>query len=88
MVEREYNTDEAANVYSFKPASGHNEAQAETATIFIDPYVSHTAEGQNDGWKFMGWKLTGDVVENVPEDKQVNAEQLGTLILPAQHTIA
>ena len=88
VVEREYNTDEAANVYSFKPASGHNEAQAETATIFIDPYVSHAAEGQNDGWKFMGWKLTGDIVENVPGDKQVNAEQLGTLILPAEHTIA
>ena len=88
VVERIYNTDEAANVYSFKPVSGHNEAQAETATIFIDPYVSHAAEGQNDGWKFMGWKLTGDVVENVPEDKQVNAEQLGTLILPAEHTIA
>ena len=87
-VERTYNTDEAANVYSFKPVSGHNEAQANTGTIFIDPYVSHAAEGQNDGWKFMGWKLTGDVVENVPEDKQVNAEQLGTLILPAQHTIA
>ncbi len=88
VVEREYNTDEAANVYSFKPASGHNEAQAETATIFIDPYVSHAAEGQNDSWKFMGWKLTGDVVENVPGDKQVNADQLGTLILPAEHTIA
>lgn len=88
VVEREYNTDEAANVYSFKPVSGHNEAQAETATIFIDPYVSHAAEGQNDGWKFMGWKLTGDVVENVPGDKQVNADQLGTLILPAEHTIA
>jgi uncharacterized repeat protein (TIGR02543 family) len=88
VVERKYNTDEAANVYSFKPVSGHNEAQAETATIFIDPYVSHAAEGQNDGWKFMGWKLTGDIVENVPGDKQVNAEQLGTLILPAEHTIA
>ena len=88
VVERTYNTDEAANVYSFKPAPGHNEAQAETATIFIDPYVSHAAEGQNDGWKFMGWKLTGDVVENVPENKQVNAEQLGTLILPAEHTVA
>ena len=87
-VERTYNTDEAANVYSFKPVSGHNEAQANTGTIFIDPYVSHAAEGQNDGWKFMGWKLTGDIVENVPEDKQVNAEQLGTLILPAEHTIA
>lgn len=87
-VERTYNTDEAANVYSFKPVSGHNEAQANTGTIFIDPYVSHAAEGQNDGWKFMGWKLTGDVVENVPEDKQVNAEQLGTLILPAEHIVA
>lgn len=88
QVDRTYNTDEAANVYSFKPVSGHNEAQANTGTIFIDPYVSHAAEGQNDGWKFMGWKLTGDVVENVTEDKQVNAEQLGTLILPAEHTIA
>lgn len=90
VVEREYNTDEAANVYSFKPVSGHNEAQANTGTIFIDPYVSHAAEGQNDGWKFMGWKLTGDVVGNIPEDKLVlvHAEQLGTLILPAQHTIA
>ena len=87
-VDRTYNIDEAANVYSFKPVSGHNEAQANTGTIFIDPYVSHAAEGQNDGWKFMGWKLTGDIVENVPEDKQVNAEQLGTLILPAEHTIA
>ena len=89
MVERMYNTDEAANVYSFKPASNHNEAQANTGTIFIDPYVSHAAEGQNDGWKFMGWKLTGDPIEDVPVDiSKVNADQLGTLILPAQHTIA
>ena len=88
VVERTYNTNEAANVYSFKPVSGHNEAQAETATIFIDPYVSHAAEGQNDGWKFMGWKLTGDVVGDIPEDKKVNADQLGTLILPAEHTVA
>lgn len=92
-VERTYNRNEAPNVYSFKPVPGHNEAQAETATIFIDPYVSHAAEGQNDGWKFMGWKLTGDVVDvvgDIPEDKlvPVNAEQLGTLILPAEHTIA
>lgn len=41
----------------------------------------------------MGWKLTGDVVDvvgDIPEDKlvPVNAEQLGTLILPAEHTIA
>lgn len=88
VVEREYNTDEAANVYSFKPVSGHNEAQAETATIFIDPYVSHAAEGQNDGWKFMGWKLTGDIFENISGITQIHPEQLGTLILPAEHTIA
>lgn len=89
VVERMYNTDEAANVYSFMPASNHNEAQANTGTIFIDPYVSHAAEGQNDGWKFMGWKLTGDPIEDVPVDiSKVNADQLGTLILPAQHTIA
>ena len=89
VVKRMYNTDEAANVYSFKPASNHNEAQANTGTIFIDPYVSHAAEGQNDGWKFMGWKLTGDPIEDVPVDiSKVNADQLGTLILPAQHTIA
>ena len=95
VVERTYNKDEADNVYSFKPASGHEEAQAETATIFIAPYVSHAAEAPEDengnmieGWKFMGWKLTGDTVENVSGDIQENAEQLGNLILPAEHTIA
>ena len=88
VVEREYNTDEAPNVYSFKPDTNNSNATSETGELFIPPYVSHAAEGQNDGWKFMGWKLTGDVVDNIPEDKQVNAEQLGTLILPAEHTIA
>ena len=88
IVERTYNKEEAENVYSFKPASGHDEAQSSTETIFIDPYVSHAAEGQNDGWKFMGWLLTGDTVDNVSEEKQVNADQLGKLILPAVHTIA
>lgn len=88
VVERIYNRNEAANVYSFKPASGHNEAQAETATIFIDPYVSHAAEGQNDGWKFLGWKLTGDIFEDISGITQIHPEQLGTLILPAEHTIA
>ena len=87
VVERTYNTNEAPNVYSFKPATNNN-AASETGELFIPPYVSHAAEGQNDSWKFMGWKLTGDVIENIPEDKQVNAEQLGTLILPAEHTIA
>lgn len=88
VVEREYNTNEAANVYSFKPASNHNEAQANTGTIFIDPYVSHEAEGQNGSWKFMGWKLTGDIFEKISGITQINPEKLGTLILPAQHTIA
>lgn len=87
-VERKYNTDEADNVYSFKPATGAAEAEAETKTLFIDPYVSHAAEGQNDGWKFMGWKLTGDAVDNIQADIQVNADQLGSMILPAVHTIA
>ena len=65
-VEREYNKDEAANVYSFKPASDVDEAQAGTNTLFIEPYVSHAADGQNDGWKFMGWRLIGDVVDGDP----------------------
>ena len=88
-VEREHNTDEAANVYSFKPASGAAEAEAETNTLFIEPYVSHAADGQNDGWKFMGWLLIGDVVGgNLTDIAQVNADKLGSLILPAEHTIA
>lgn len=88
-VERKYNTDEAENVYSFKPASGAAEAEAETNTLFIEPYVSHAADGQNDGWKFMGWRLIGDVVDGDPTKfDQVNADQLGSLILPAEHTIA
>lgn len=88
VVDQKYNTDEAANVYSFKPVYGHNEAQAGTGTIFIDPYISKAAEGQNDGWKFMGWLLTGDTVDNVSANNQVNADKLGTLLLPAEHTIA
>lgn len=88
-VERKYNTDEAANVYSFKPAAGVDEAQAGTKTLFIEPYVSHAAEGQNDGWKFMGWLLMGDVFGgDLTDIAQVNADKLGSLILPAEHTIA
>ena len=87
-VDRKYNTDEAANVYSFKPATGVDEATSETETLFIEPYVSHAAEGQNDAWKFMGWLLTGDTIDGVSTDNQVNADQLGSLILPAEHTIA
>ena len=89
VVERTYNTNEAPNVYSFKPASDHNEARVETSTIFIDPYVSKAAEGQNDGWKFMGWLLTGDKIEKTGDkETHVNADKLGKLILPAVHTIA
>ena len=73
-------SDELENVYSFKPNS---------ADSFTPPYVSHTAEGQNGGWKFMGWKLTGDTVNKIPEDiVPVNADQLGKLLLPAEHTVA
>ena len=100
VVERTYNTNEAPNVYSFKPAvltentSGVDATTSATPVgkpkeMFIPPYVSHAAEGQNDGWKFMGWLLTGDRLEKTGEkETHVNADQLGKLILPAVHTIA
>lgn len=100
VVERTYNRDEAPNVYSFKPAVlAENTGGVDTTTgatpvgkpkeMFISPYVSHAAEGQNDGWKFMGWLLTGDKLEKTGEkETHVNADQLGKLILPAVHTIA
>lgn len=97
VVERTYNTNEAPNVYSFKPAIlTENTGGVDTTTgatpnteMFISPYVSHAAEGQNDGWKFMGWLLTGDKLEKTGEkETHVNADQLGKLILPAVHTIA
>lgn len=82
VVERRHNTEEAANVYSFEPVAGKD-------YTFIPPYVSHAAEGQNDGWKFMGWLLTGDTVTDIPTGtNQVNAGQLGSLLLPAVHTVA
>ncbi len=86
-VERTYNDDESANVYSFKP---HTDSQSNKIT-YISPYISHAAEGQNDGWKFMGWLLTGDTVSGIPDtvkQEQVNADKLGSLILPAEHTVA
>lgn len=89
IVDRQFNTSEAENVYSFKPATGIEDIEAGTHQTFISPYVSHAAEGQNDGWKFMGWLLTGDTVDSFPTDvDQVNADKLGSLLLPAQHTIA
>ena len=95
VVERTYNTNEAPNVYSFKPAilTG-NTGGVDTTTSatpvgksFIPPYVSQAAEGQNDGWKFMGWKLTGDTVNAVLGSEQPTMGALGTL-LPAVHTVA
>lgn len=100
VVERTYNTNEAENVYSFKPAiltgnTGGVDTTTSTTPVgkpkemFIPPYVSHAAEGQNGGWKFMGWLLTGDRLETTGEEEtHVNADQLGKLILPAVHTIA
>ena len=98
VVERTYNINEAPNVYSFKPAVlAENTGGVDTTTgatsgnkeMFIPPYVSKAAEGQNGGWKFMGWLLTGDKLEKTGEkETHVNADQLGKLILPAVHTIA
>ncbi|MDD6638280.1 MAG: InlB B-repeat-containing protein [Lachnospiraceae bacterium] len=98
VVERTYNTNEAPNVYSFKPAVLAEDTGGVDATtgatpgkkeMFIPPYVSKAAEGQNDGWKFMGWLLTGDKLEKTGDkETHVNADQLGKLILPAVHTIA
>ncbi|MDO5381113.1 MAG: InlB B-repeat-containing protein [Eubacteriales bacterium] len=84
-VERTYNTEEACNVYSFKPVPQTGEGNTFT---YISPYVSHAAEGK-DGWKFMGWLLTGDTVSDIPQGTvKVNADKLGSLLLPAEHTIA
>lgn len=85
VVDRTYNTEEAENVYSFKPVLN---SESRSSTKFIEPYKSHAAEGQNSDWKFMGWKLTGDTMDGIPEDIQVNADKIGSLILPAEHTIA
>ena len=89
VVEREFNKSEAENVYSFKPAADVPDTEEGISSTFISPYVSKAAEGQNDGWKFMGWLLTGDTVENIPTNVvQVNKDQLGSLILSAEHTVA
>ena len=85
-VQSTYNKDEDTNVYSFKPVNGTEEGADYT---FIPPYVSHAAEGQNDGWKFMGWLLTGDTLDDLPEDIElIQQDQLGSMILPAEHTVA
>lgn len=84
IIENRPHQDEDENVYSFRPTS-----ESKDEYIFVPPYVSKAAEGQNDGWKFMGWKLTGDIMDNIPEDTvQVNADKLGSLLLPAEHSVA
>lgn len=84
IEDRPHSETEAENVYSFKP---YGESIDENS--FVKPYVSKAAEGQNDGWKFVGWKLMGDIVGNISSEAElVNADQLGSLLLPAEHTIA
>lgn len=84
IEDRPHKETEGENVYSFLPLS-----ESLDENSFIPPYVSKAAVGQNDGWKFMGWRLTGDIMENIPaETEQVNADKLGTLLLPAVHTVA
>ena len=84
IIEDRPHKDEDENVYSFKPFKDSVDENS-----FVAPYVSKAAEGQNDGWKFLGWKLMGDIVDNIPsETEKVNADELGSLLLPAEHTIA
>ena len=59
---------EEENVYSFVPMIGEEEV------TYVQPFTSHAPEGQNDGWKFMGWKLFDDNGEGG--------------LLPDVHTIA
>lgn len=75
---RPHKESEAENVYSFKPKTDPEGTIVDSS--FIEPYTSKAAEGKNDGWKFMGWKLMGDIVDG--------AGQLESLPLPAEHTIA
>lgn len=84
IIEDRPHPDEDENVYSFKPLG-----ESVDENSFVKPYVSKAAEGQNDGWKFVGWKLMGDVVDNISSDTElVNADKSGSLMLPAEHTIA
>lgn len=84
IEDRPHPEKEDENVYSFKPSGGTIDAES-----FIQPYVSRAAEGQNADWKFMGWKLMGDTVSNIPSGvEQVNAGQMGSIILPGVHSVA
>lgn len=88
VVERTYNTEESPDTYSFKPLISADDEGNQTYQ-YIAPYISHAAEGKNDGWKFMGWLLTGDTLTDIPDFLHpTNADQLGKMILPAEHTVA
>ena len=59
------------NVYSFKPIIGEGGA----ISSYIYPYTSHAAEGQNEAWKFIGWRLFDN-------------EQTYDELFPAVHKVA
>lgn len=59
------------NVYSFKPITGESGA----ISSYIYPYTSHAAEGQNEAWKFIGWRLFDN-------------EQTYDELFPAVHKVA
>lgn len=83
ISDRPHPEEEAENVYSFKPVGKSINGES-----FIKPYVSKAAEGY-DGWKFMGWKMIGDIVDNIPSGIElVNADQGEGMLLPAVHSIA
>ncbi|MDD6484463.1 MAG: SpaA isopeptide-forming pilin-related protein, partial [Clostridiales bacterium] len=83
ISDRPHPEEEDENVYSFKPEKGDINEES-----FQKPYVSQAATGY-EGWKFMGWKMLGDIVDNIPSDIElVNAEQGEGMLLPAVHSIA
>ena len=50
--------DKKYNVYSFEPQTITTEDK--TTIQFISPYTAHSAEGQNEKWKFIGWEVYDD----------------------------
>ena len=87
VIPERWHTDESENVYSFKPIADVVDPETGLPITYIPPYVSKAAEGY-EGWKFIGWKLTGDKVVDSSGNELVNADKLDSLILPAEHTIA
>ena len=66
------NDSPSGNTYDFTPENSE----------FKNPYISHAAEGY-DGWKFMGWLLTGDGV-TVGDNGTIDESNL----LAGEHSIA